>query len=173
MNYRKVPALRSVGVGLGIAGVLGVLHWLGIGLPLLLALAVLVAFVAWVLPWLGVRWLDAAILFVRGVAWAPEQGRFHSFAGVALQVEDDGRHVWVDGDGLMRALRRQEPDEAVAARHAGYWRRDSTGRLMLRVDEVVRVLAAMPGRTDPRVQRLRRYFEREVLYPAEQRRARA
>jgi hypothetical protein len=173
MNHRKAPALRALGVGLAIAGVLGVLHLFGVGLWMLLSLATVVAFVAWTLPWLGVRWLDDAILFVRGLFWAREQGRFHSFAGVALHVEDDGRHVWVDSDGLMRALGRQEPEGAVAARHAGHWRRDEQDRLMLRVDEVVRVLATMPGRTDPRVQRLRRYFEREVIYPATQRRTRA
>jgi hypothetical protein len=43
---------------------------------------------------------------------------------------------------------------------------------MLRVDAVVLHLNTMAGRHDPRVQRLRRYFEREVLYPASRRRIR-
>jgi hypothetical protein len=166
-------AQRAAAVALLLALVLGVLHWLGLGLKLLLAAAILVAFVAWALPFVGVRWLDAAILFVRGLFWAREQGRFHSFGGVPLQIEDDGRYMWVDGSGLQRALGgRREPDEALAARHTGHWQRSSDDQLMLRVDAVVRHLATMPGRDDPRVQRLRRYFEREVLYPASRRRER-
>jgi hypothetical protein len=73
----------------------------------------------------------------------------------------------------MRVLGRRKPEASLAARFTGHWRRDDDGdTLMLRVDAVVRHLGTMPGREDPRVQRLRRYFEREVLYPASQRRAR-
>jgi hypothetical protein len=165
----KGTATRALRVGVGIAVVLGLLHWSGVGLRLLLAIAAFLGFVAWALPWMGVRLLDDAILHVRSLFWAREQGRFHSFGGVPLQIEDDGRHVWVDGGGLQRVLGRRELDEALAARHSGRWRRTDDGRLMLRVDAVVGVLATMPGRDVPRVQRLRRYFEREVLYPAAQR----
>jgi hypothetical protein len=161
---------RALAVAAAIAAVLGVLHFWGVGLPLLLAFLVCVGFIAQVLPWVGVRLLDQALQWLRGLYWAREQGHFHAFGGVPLQIVDDGRHVWVDGDGLQRVLGRREPDEALAARHAGHWRRHDDGTLMLRVDAVVRQLATMPGRTDPRVQRLRRYFEREVLYPASRRR---
>ncbi len=166
----STPFTRALKVALAIAGVLGVLHLLGVGLKLLLALAILTAFIAWALPWLGVRWLDEATAWVRGLFWARQQGRFHSFGGVPLHVEDDGRHTWVDGGGLMRVLDRREPEEALAARHFGHWRRNEEGLLMLRVDAVVQHLNTMPGRDLPRVQRLRRYFEREVLYPASRRR---
>ena len=44
---------------------------------------------------------------------------------------------------------------------------------MLRADSVVQYLAQMPDRTDPRVQKFRRYLEREVLYPATRRRSRS
>jgi hypothetical protein len=98
-----------------------------------------------------------------------EAGRHHAFGGVRLRVEDDGRHVWVDGPGLQRVLGRREPDEAQAARHAGAWRRDHRGVLMLRVDAVVQHLATMPGRNEPRIQKLRRYFEHDVLFPARHR----
>jgi hypothetical protein len=147
-----------------------VLHLLGVGLKLLLATAILIAFVAWALPWIGVRWLDDATLWVRGLFWARQQGRFHSFGGIPLHVEDDGRYMWVDGEGLMRVLDKREPEEALAARHSGHWRRNEEGLLMLRVDAVVQHLNTMPGRELPRVQRLRRYFQREVLYPASRRR---
>ena len=166
---KSSPFTRSLKVALAIAGVLGVLHLLGVGLQLLLALAILIAFVAWALPWLGVRWLDDATLWVRGRFWAREQGLFHSFGGVPLHIEDDGRYMWVDGDGLMRILDRREPEEALAARHSGHWRRNEADLLLLRVDAVVQLLNTMPGRDLPKVQRLRRYFEREVLYPARRR----
>ena len=166
---KSTPFTRSLKVALAIAGVLGMLHLLGVGLQLLLATAILIAFVAWALPWMGVRWLDDATLWARGLFWARQQGRFHSFGGVPLHVEDDGTHMWVDGEGLMRVLGKREPEEALAARHSGRWRRNEEGLLMLRVDAVVQHLNTMPGRELPKVQRLRRYFEREVLYPASRR----
>jgi hypothetical protein len=169
----NTPVRRAVAVGVVIAASLGVLHKLGVGLRLLMAMVIVFAVVAWAVPWIGVRWLDAAILWARGLFWAREQGRFHSFGGVPLHIDDDGYHPWVDAEGYMRALGRVEPEAAVAARHAGHWQRDEEQRLMLRVDEVVRVLSTSPGATDPRVQRLRRYFEREVLFPALLRRERA
>lgn len=169
----STAATRALAVGLFIAGVLGLLHLLGVGLKLLLALGLVLAFVGIVLPRVGVRWLDDAVAWVRGRFWAREQGHFHSFAGVPLHVEDDGRHVWVDGAGFMRAVGRIEPEDALAARLSGHWRRTNNGVLLLRVDAVVNHLNTMPGREDPRVQRLRRYFERELLFPAATRRQRA
>jgi hypothetical protein len=169
----KGAAARAAVVALCIAGVLGWLHALGVGLRLLLALALLFSFVAIVMPHLGVRWLDDAILALRTLFWRREQGQFHAFAGVPLDIEDDGRHVWVAGEGLQRALGTTDSEAALAARHAGNWRRDADGVLLLRVDAVVQHLNTMPGRHDPRVQRLRRYFEREVLFPARLRRERA
>lgn len=168
----KGTAGRALTIAALTAAVTGGLQMLGVGLPLLLALAVLVAFMTLAVPWLGVRWLDAIVLQLRSWFWAAEQGRFHSFGGVPLEIDDDGRDVWVDGPGLLRALGRREPEDALAARHAGHWRRDPQGVLMLRVDAVVRYLSSMPGRDEPRIQRLRRYFERDVLYPASQRRNR-
>jgi hypothetical protein len=163
-------AARAVGVALAIAAVLGPLHLLGVGLKLLLAVGLAMAFVALVLPPVGVRMIGGIVQWVRGRYWGPEEGRFHSFGGVPLRIDDDGRHVWVDGDAIQRVLGRREPDEALAARHAGHWQRAPNGQLMLRVDAVVRHLNTMPGRDDPRIQRFRRYFEREVLFPAGQRR---
>jgi hypothetical protein len=165
-------AARAVVVAVAIAGVLGPLHLLGIGLWLLFGLGVALAFLALLLPPVGVRVIDGIVQWVRGRHWGPEEGRFHSFNGVPLRIEDDGRHVWVAGDGVLRVLGRREPDEALAARHAGRWQRTPDGVLMLRVDAVVEHLHTMPGRDEPRVQRFRRYFEREVLFPAGRRRTR-
>jgi len=162
--------------------------------------AVLVALVlATVLGWsslLGshIGWLVLAVtvgcvLAVMGLWWASqhagdgvatlrerlgraEAGQHHAFGGVRLQVEDDGRDVWIGGAGLQRVLGRPEPEEAQAARHAGAWRRDERGRLMLRVDAVVQNLATTGGRHEPRIQKLRRYLEQDVLYPASRRRER-
>lgn len=168
----KGAAQRALLVGGAIAAALGVLHLFGVGLPLLLVAAALFAFIGWALPFIGVRMLDSATLAVRGLYWRREQGRFHSFDGVPLQIEDDGRHCWVDGDGLQQVLATRDSDAVLAARHAGQWRRAADDTLMLRVDAVVQQLATMPGRDAPRVQRLRRYLERDVLYPAAQRRRR-
>jgi hypothetical protein len=101
--------------------------------------------------------------------WRHEEGRYHAFAGVPLQVHDDGRHVWLGGAGLLRVLGRSEPDDVLAARMPGQWKRDAQGRLQLRVDAVIEHLAHMPGRDDPRIQKFRRYLERDVLFPADQR----
>jgi hypothetical protein len=169
----NTPLARAALVAFVTATLLGWLHVLGVGLLLLWALGIVVAVVTLVMPWVGVRRFDDIVLWLRGRFWATEQGRFHSFGGVPLQIEDDGRHCWVDGDGLQRALGRRERDDVLAARLAGHWRRREDGALMLRVDAVVNLLATMPGRDAPRVQRLRRYFEREVLFPAGQRRSRA
>lgn len=165
-------AARALAVALAIAAVLGPLHLMGVGLRLLLALGVLMAFVALLLPHIGVRMLTGITQWVRARYWGPEEGRFHSFGGVPLHIADDGRYVWVDADGLQRVLGRREPEEALAARHAGHWQRGDDGKLMLRVDAVVRNLNTMAGRDEPRILRFRRYFEREVLFPADQRRRR-
>jgi len=168
----KSPAARAGAVGLAIALVAGLLHWWGVGFGLLLAAMAVVGFIAWIFPFYGVRLLDAAVLFIRGLYWARDQGRFHSFGGIPLDIEDDGRQVWIDGPGLLRVLGRKEAEDVLAARLSGHWRRDDRGVLMLRADSVVHYLAQMPERTDPRVQKFRRYLEREVLYPASQRRSR-
>ena len=121
------------------------------------------------------RRLMAVLLAVRhGLRhwmWADVQGRHHAFGGIALHIEDDGRHCWIAGDDVQRVLRTRDRDDVLAARHAGCWRRDEQRRLMLRVDAVVAALAARAGRTDPAVQHFRRYLERDVLYPAARRRA--
>ena len=163
---------RALAVAAVIAAVLGMLQMYGVGLPLLLTVIAGLGCIAWATPWLGARLLDSIILEMRSLFWARLQGSFHSFGGVPLQIQDDGRNVWVGGDGLQRVLGRRESDEVLSARHSGHSQRSADGRLMLRVDAVVRHLATMPGRDQPRVQRLRRYFEREVLYPASQRRER-
>ena len=168
----KSPAARAVAVGLAIALMAGLLQWWGVGFGLLLAAMAGVGIIAWMFPFYGVRLLDAAVLFIRGLYWARDQGRFYSFGGIPLDIEDDGRHVWLDGQGLLRVLGRKEAEDVLAARLSGQWRRDERGVLMLRADSVVQYLAQMPERTDPRVQKFRRYLEREVLYPASQRRSR-
>ena len=156
-------------VGVAIATVLGWSSLLGSGLGwsvlIVTALCVLAVGGLW---WATQRAGDAAAA-VRERLGRADAGSHHAFAGVRLQVEDDGRYVWVDGPGLQRVLGRREPDEAQAARHAGAWRRNERGVLMLRVDAAIQHLATMPGRDEPRIQKLRRYLERDVLYPAQRR----
>lgn len=162
--------VRAVLVGVLIATVLGWSSLLGsrIGWLVLAAtgVSVLAAWGLWTLMHRG----GEAAAALREHLGSADDGSHHAFNGVRLRVEDDGRHVWIDGPGVQRVLQRREPDEAQAARHTGAWRRDDKGVLMLRVDAVVRHLATMPGRDDPRIQKFRRYLERDVLYPAQQRR---
>ncbi len=160
-------------MALVVAGLLGWLQAWGVGLRLLLALALVFSFVALAAPRLGVRGVDSLILALRGWFWRREQGHFHAFGGVPLDIEDDGHQVWVAGEGLQRVLGTSDSEATLAARHAGHWRRNADDVLQLRVDAVVQHLNTMPGRHDPRVQRLRRYFERAVLFPARLRRERA
>lgn len=166
---RSPAALALLIAGLATA-LLGVLHWLGVGFLMLVALAVVSGLVAALTPWIGVRWWDALEMHWRRARWHHEAGRHHAFAGISLFVVDDGRAVWIDGADLQRVLKTRDADDVLAARHAGRWRRDERGRLMLRVDAVVQHLSSAPGRMDPRTVHLRRYLERELLYPAQQRR---
>jgi len=163
---------RAVLLAALVAGVCGLLHWLGVGFAILLALAVLVGLVAMLVPWLGVRGLDALLQQFRALRWRREEGRHHAFAGIALHIVDDGRFVWIAGRDLQRVLRTADADDVFAARHPGRWRHSDDGELLLRVDAVVERLASCPGRLDPRILRLRQYFERDVLFPAHERRRR-
>jgi hypothetical protein len=160
---------RAILAGLFVAAVLGWSSLLGsrIGWQVLGA-TVTCVLVAWGL-WTAMHRAGDASAALRERLGRADAGRHHAFGGVRLRVEDDGRHVWVDGPGLQRVLGRREPDEAQAARHTGAWRRDERGVLMLRVDAVVQHLATMPGRDEPRIQKLRRYLERDVLFPARHR----
>ncbi len=163
----------AVVIGLVIATVLGWSSLLGshLGISVLL-MTVLCAGACGGLWWLLQRTSDARAALREKLA-AGAEGQHHEFDGVTLRVEDDGRHVWLDGPGLLRVLRRREPEEALAARHTGAWRRTEQGVLMLRVDAVIAYLGSMPGRDEPRMQKLRRYLERDLLYPAQRRRERA
>jgi hypothetical protein len=145
----------------------------GLALPVAITVALVVIFIASFLPRQGVVWLDDLVQALRAFLWRREQGRYHSHAGVPVQVHDDGRHVWINGDALQRILGSHDSEEVLAARHAGHWRRFEDGVLMLRADAVVRHLATAPGRLDPRIVRLRRWLEREVLFPAAERRRRS
>lgn len=165
-------AARALVVFALLLAVVLVLHLLGLKIWPLLLLAILVALAVSLMPAASLRALETASMWLRERSLASIEGRHHTFNGVPLRLEDDGLHMWVDGPGFMRALGRVEPEPALAARHSGRWQRAHDGTLMLRVDAVVAHLASMPGRDDPKVQRLRRYFEREVLFPADKRHGR-
>ena len=161
---------RVILAGIVIATVLGWSLLLGAGLAGSVLIVTVLSVVAVAGLWWALQRAGDATAAVRERLGRADEGTYHAFAGVRLQVEDDGRHVWIAGTGLQRLLGRLEPDEAQAARHAGAWRRSERGVLMLRVDAVIQHLAHMPGRDEPRIQKLRRYLERDVLYPAQRRR---
>ena len=168
---------RAVLVGLVLTGLFALVHVIHQGVSLALLLGVTAAVVTFSIAYWGWHCLSAARQAVREKQWASEEGRHHQFAGVRLRVEEQGRQLWLGADGLRRALgptvagsHASDSDDVLAARHAGHWRRAPDGALLLRVDAVVQRLAQMPEREDPRVQRLRRYLERDVLFPAQRRR---
>lgn len=168
----KSSAFKAAVIVAGLASFFGLMQVLGIALPLFLSLGLVFAVVAVALPWVGVRWLDSLAQHARNWHWRHEAGRHHAFAGVTLHVEDDGRHLWIDGADLKRVLRSSDRDEVLAARMPSRWRRAADGRLQLRVDAVVEHLATAPERMDPRRVKLRRYLEQDVLFPAAERRRR-
>lgn len=144
----------------------GLAYWLWMG-----GLSVVAVFgLVWPKPLISLA--SAIKRTLRERVWGSRQGQHHAFAGISLFVCSDARHEWLAAADLQRALGTKEPEDAVAARHSGRWRRDHTQRLLLRVDAVVAVLEHAPRRMDPHVIHLRRYLEREVLYPAAQRRKR-
>lgn len=165
--------LRAILVGLLLATVAGWAQLLGGGVPWALLMGVAAAVLVATAAWLAVQRAGDVQAWLRDRVAARDAGNYHAFGGVTLQVEDDGRHVWLGGKGLLRVLGRHEADDVLAARMPGQWRHDDQGRLLLRVEAVVDYLAHMPERTDPRVQKLRRYLERDVLHPAAQRHRRA
>jgi hypothetical protein len=165
MNRRWLGALI---LGLLAAGLTSTLYqvlsgrWWALAAGAALLLVVLI-------PFYGVRMLDQLLYAGRWWRWRREEGQHLAFEGIALHPQDDGRHCWLPATEVQRLLRRREPEDVLAARHASRWQRDASGRLLLRVDAVVTLLATGPGRMDPRTVRLRRYLERELLFPAERR----
>jgi hypothetical protein len=164
--------MSSAGAAFAVAAVVVgaaalVASW-GVNLPHLLA-AVGLALLVVVPAYWGPRLLGALRDRARERLWREEEGQHHSFGGVSLRVQDDGRHLWLAGEGLKRVLDRREADEVLAARISGKWKLDERQGLWLRVDGVVEHLAVFPGRTDPRVQKFRRWLQRDVIDPAERR----
>jgi hypothetical protein len=165
------PQGAAIAAGVVLVSLAGMFHAVGYG-PLLVVgvaaagLALVVFVPRWIIA-LGER----AHQGLRSHAWKAEEGRHHAFAGVSFTIADDGRHVWMLGDALKRVLSRPEADDVLAARISGKWKLDDKGRLWLRVDAVVEHLSVFPGRMDPRVQKLRRWLERDVLFPADRRHA--
>jgi len=157
-------------VALVLTTVLGWVNLLGARIFWFVGAGVVLAVAGAAVTWYGARHFADLQAWMHERFWAREAGQHHAFGGVILKVEDDGRHVWMDGQALLRVLGRREPEDALAARHAGFWRRNAKGVLMLRVDAVVQHLAHMPGRDEPRLQRFRHYLERDLLYPAQRRR---
>jgi hypothetical protein len=163
---------RSVLLGLTLALGAFVLDRWGAGRWWILGAMVVFGLVCNYTPWVGVRWLDHLVHLVRALCWRHDEGRYHAFSGLGIRLDDDGRHVWMLAEDLQRLTRSSEPLDVIAARHSARWRRDDRGDLWLRADAVAEQLARARDALDPRTVRLRRYIERDILFPAEQRRRR-
>jgi hypothetical protein len=167
------PLQRAVFAAVLAAGLAGAFHVFSFGPRWLLATVAGAMLLIWGVPRL-IAWAFGKLHEgAREAVWRKQQGRHHAIGGVAIEIEDDGRHVWIGAAGLRRALHSQDSDDILAARHTGRWRRSDKGLLWLRVDAVVAVLETAPGRMDPHTVRLRRYLQEQVLFPAGERRRRA
>jgi hypothetical protein len=148
----KPPWLHALALGLAAAGAAwSFSQWQG-ALRFALVAAIALLYVVLVLPHLGVRAIDRLVLLLRTLHWRHEQGHHHAFAGVPLQVSDDGRHAWVAAQGLQRALGRREPDDVLAARHAGRWRRDAQDAPALAISSMQCLFLAAPNAAGGRSQ---------------------
>jgi len=167
------PLQRAIVIGLIAAGLAGALYALGVGPVWLLATVIGAMLVVWGIPrllgWLLGKLRESA----RASMWRQQEGRHHAVGGVALDIDDDGRHIWVAANGLRKALHSADADDVLAARHTGRWRHDAKRVLWLRADAVVANLETAPGRMDPHTIRVRRYLQEQVLFPASERRRRA
>lgn len=169
MHPRLLPAIV---IGMVAAIVAGLLKLLGAGflLALLSAVAVALLITAW--PYRTLHGETGLTHWWRSRLHGEDEGTHHAFAGIRLQVEDDGDVIWLKASGVQRVLGLKEEEIVTASRVPGQWRRDEDRALWLRVDGLIQTLNTMPGRTEPRVQRFRRYLERDLLFPAQQRRRR-
>jgi hypothetical protein len=158
--------LRAAALSAALALFFAGLKIQGLVLPLFLALAAVLLVVTALLPAIGVRWLDDLLHLGRWWRWRQEDGHHHAFGGLTLAIHEVDGWPWIAGRDLQAVLRTRDPEDVLAARMAGHWRRDAQGVLQIEVSAVVQYLASAPARMDPRVIRFRRYLEREVLYPA-------
>lgn len=162
--YALVTTLLAA-LMLGITG-----SWLG---ALAGAVAMLIGIVVG-RGWIG-RVLDRAIAGLRARRWRDREGRHHSFAGVPLDVHDDGHALWLQERGVRILLGLQrDPVAAFKTRFSGHWREAAElglpGRgLWLNAAAVRQLLAEAPDRLDPKRLRLRSYIDREILQPAARR----
>jgi len=169
MNPHLLPAVL---VALVAAVLLGLLKLMGSGFLLLMLVAVGAALAITSVAWNGLRGETGLSQWWRERLHAENEGTHHAFAGIRLQVEDDGELIWLKASGVQRVLGLKEEEIVTASRVPGQWRRDEDRALWLRVDGLIQTLNTMPGRTEPRVQRFRRYLERDLLFPANERRRR-
>lgn len=167
MNGRLLRALLAGGLALLAGLIVDALLNRRVVLLVVLGLLALLAVFG---PHLARRFDGVLSERLRWWRWHAEEGRHHSFDGLSLHIEHDARHSWVSGADLQRVLGTRDREDVLAARFSGRWRQGERDGLMLRIDAVVQHLAQCPERMAPRTVKLRRFFEREVLYPAAQRR---
>jgi hypothetical protein len=167
------PLQRAIFAGLIAAGLAGAFHVLSVGSAYLLITVAGALLLIYGAPHLTAWVADKVREQTRAAMWRGQEGRHHSVGGVALDIDDDGRHVWIGAAGLRKALSSSDTDDVLAARHTGRWRRGDKGVLWLRADAVVAHLETAPGRMDPHTIRVRRYLQEQVLFPASERRRRA
>ncbi|MCV2370544.1 hypothetical protein [Roseateles oligotrophus] len=124
------------------------------------------------------NWIEAVLRGAGAWQWRHREGVHYNFAGVSLDVYDDGHHIWLHERGLRELLAlERDPAQAFKARFTGQWREThelglkGVG-LWLNVAAVHQHLAEARERMDPKRLKLRAYLDREILQPAAKRRER-
>lgn len=119
--------------------------------------------------------IEALLRGARAWAWRQREGVHHNFAGVSLDVFDDGQHVWLHERGLRQLLAlERDPAQAFKARFTGQWREARElglkgAGLWLNAAAVHQHLSEARERMDPKRLKLRAYLDREILQPAARR----
>ena len=168
MSAGSGRALRIAILG---AAALALLLWLAIKWPLT-GLTVVVGGLVVAAALGGVEFFSGWLRWTRWAVWRTEQGSHLSFDGISLHLDDDNVHLWINAGEWRRLRRIKETDDVTAARHSAGWRRNQGGGLQLRLDVVIAVMAQASDRLEARNIKLRRYLERDILFPAAERRRR-
>jgi hypothetical protein len=108
---------------------------------------------------------------LRATAWRREEGRYFAYRGVPVQViEDDDQHCWVRVADVRRIVGFTASDGALSLTYAADWRMLGHPPQPHLRDEAL--LKHLKKESSPAALKLGRWVERDVAYPARQRRMR-
>lgn len=151
-------------------------------IPLHLGVLALVAGFVWWIPvaailaipalaWVGARWLVMFLSWyrrrVREVTWKPWNGRYYAFEGQQIRLHPAANEIWIHADDLFAVLELEIDSigrRKLAARCGTecFRKVPEIGGEYLSAAAALQFLAAQGNQ---RAQKLKRWFEREILPP--------